>query len=174
MVFFFLLACGLNTLRGGTSREAVSCRGDKGSVLPYGEEFCRASGLCGASAAEEEEEEEEGRRHVVSGTTEDKGRMTAEKDNNSFTEHQLLHRKICSTDISSSPLLIRVMYTPKLLYIWFIDAFQSKMKIFWWFQVHKCENLLIFVVLHCRKLNTECWYIYKITGRLINDENKRS
>ncbi|AWP19428.1 Hypothetical protein SMAX5B_015962 [Scophthalmus maximus] len=31
-------------------------------VVPYGEELCRASGLCGASA------DEDGRRHVVSGT----------------------------------------------------------------------------------------------------------
>lgn len=35
----------------------------EGSVLPYGEELCRASGLCGAIA------DKEGRRHVVSRTT---------------------------------------------------------------------------------------------------------
>lgn len=36
--------------------------------LPYGEELCGASGLCGASA------DEEGRRHVVSAPTQTTGR----------------------------------------------------------------------------------------------------
>lgn len=79
---------------------------DRGSVLPYGDELCGASGLCGASA------DEEGRRHVVSGTYSNR---KEEEENMAWFHRTAKSAYSCFSAQMSSPFLTRdVMWTPKL------------------------------------------------------------